>query len=100
MSVIDRPYSEKRNFIRMKINSPVTIVHEGNSYQATCKDLSGAGMQLESDGPFSIGDELQVTIQQSGDNRLPFNAIVEVTRVQDSETGKQAVGLSIKEIID
>lgn len=96
----DRSFSEKRSFIRMKINTPVVIHFAGRSYQGVCKDLSGAGMQIETDEPFSIGDTLDVTIEQKGGAHLPFNAKVEVSRVQETSPGVRVVGLSIQEITE
>lgn len=100
MAASDQSYSEKRNFIRMQVNSPVIITYAEHEYQGLCKDLSGAGMQIETEGNFEIGAELEVTIQQKGDNHLPFNAVVEVTRSKTSMPGNQAIGLSIKAILN
>lgn len=98
MGSIDRSFDEKRNFIRMKINTPVSIHMNGRVYQGICKDLSGAGMLIETDDEFSIGDQLDVTIEQKNDNQIPFNAKVEVTRIQAGSPGTQVIGLLIKEI--
>ena len=96
----DQPYSEKRDFIRMQVNSPVVITYADRQYQGLCKDLSGAGMQVETEDSFDVGAQLEVTIQQKGDNHLPFNALVEVTRSQTSTPGNQTIGLSIIEILN
>ena len=98
MSMIERSFSEKRNFIRMKINAPVTLHTEGHSYQGICKDLSGAGMQIETSEAFSVGDIMQVTIEQKGASLVPFKATVEVSRIEPSTSGGHIVGFAIKEI--
>jgi hypothetical protein len=98
MSSIDRSYNEKRDFIRMRINSQVAIQHKGNEYLAICKDLSGAGMLIETEQAFVIGDQLGVKIEPNGDNHLPFSATAEVQRVEAGTDGKLTVGLAIKEI--
>lgn len=98
MASLDRSFSEKRNFIRMKINSKVVINHEGNEFEGICKDLSGAGMLIETTEMFNLGDELDVSIQQKGETHLPFNAKVEVSRISKGDDGSQIVGLVIKEI--
>ncbi len=98
MSAIDRSFSEKRNFIRMKVNSPVVIQYAGHEYQGICKDLSGAGMLIETEDEFTIGERLEVSIKQKGDNHLPFAATVEVSRVQSGSPGSQVIGLSIMDI--
>lgn len=96
----DRSFSEKRNFIRMKINTPVTIHYAGRSYPGVCKDLSGAGMQIETDEDFAPGEILEVTIEQKGDAHVPFKATVEVTRIDTTTPGNQVVGLAIRAIAD
>lgn len=100
MSAYDRSYTEKRNFIRMMVNSPVNITYANRNYQGICKDLSGAGMLIETEDTFEIGAELEVTIQQKGDNHLPFNALVKVARVQTAQPGIQVIGLNIEEILE
>ena len=46
--MIKRDYSEKRDFIRMTINTPVEVhsEQEGVVAQGVCNDLSGSGMLL------------------------------------------------------
>lgn len=97
MASIDRSYSEKRDFIRMKINSPVAIAHNGQDYLGVCKDLSGAGMLLETEHKFDIGSELEISIAQQGDTHLPFHATTTVSRVEPVDD-KYLVGLAIIEI--
>ena len=96
----DRSFDEKRNFIRMKINTPVTMHYAGKDYAGLCKDLSGAGMQIETDETFAVGQTLEVTIEQKGGAHVPFKATVEVTRIENSTPDKQVVGLTIREIAE
>ena len=98
MASFDRNYNEKRDFIRMKINSEVTISQAGDKHSGICRDLSGAGMSVETDYAFSTGSKLDVAIEQKGDTHLPFHASAEVTRVDEIEEGKFLIGLSILEI--
>ena len=98
MSSIDRPYNEKRDYIRMRINSPVHIRQAGNDYEGVCKDLSGAGMLIETNQALQVGTELEISIEQKADTHLPFNAIAEVSRIDDGPDGNYIVGLSIKQI--
>lgn len=99
MASIDRSYSEKRDFIRMRVNSPVVLRHEGNDYQGFCKDLSGAGMLVETDRPFDIGAAVDVSIEQKCETHLPFHASATVSRVDPGDE-TYLVGLSITEIHD
>ena len=98
MSTIDRAYNEKRDFIRMKINSQLIIRQGDAEYRGTCKDLSGAGMSVESDQSFELGSEVDVSIAQQGDTHLPFNATAEVSRIEPTGNDKYIIGLSIKDI--
>lgn len=99
MASRDRSYSEKRDYIRMKINSPVAIHLGGKDYVGVCKDLSGAGMLVETEKTFDIGTRLEVSIEQKGENRLPFHASATVSRVE-TIGDKYLVGLSITDIHD
>jgi len=96
----DRSFNEKRDFIRMKINSTVKVTQAGKDYQGICKDLSGTGMSILSETEFRVGDEVEILIEQQSDIHLPFQASAEVTRVQPDESGKFIVGLAIKQISD
>ena len=100
MALEERAFSEKRDFIRMKINTPVIIHYEDKSFSAICKNLSGAGMQLETEAALNPGDELRVTIEQKHENGTPFDAIVEVTRVEPDRPGLHLIGLEIKELLE
>jgi hypothetical protein len=100
MSLFDRSFSEKRNFIRMKVNTPVSIEHAGKTYTASCLDLSADGMSIETSDSFHLGDELKVSIDQDGENRQSFHAITEVARVSESlDRSTFNVGLYIKEVL-
>lgn len=97
MASIDRSYNEKRDFIRMKINSPVSINCGDDSILGVCKDLSGAGMLVETEKTLPVGAELEVSIEQKGETHLPFHATATVSRVEPVDD-KFLVGLSIIQI--
>lgn len=100
MSSIDRSFNEKRDFIRMRINSPVAISQDGNAYTGVCKDLSGAGMLIEIDHEFVVGSNVEIAIPQKSETHLPFNAVAEVSRVEAGAGDTYIVGLSITDIQD
>ena len=94
----ERNYTEKRNFIRMKVDTPVDLIIQGEgarTLKAICKDLSGTGMLVEIDETLEIGTPLRVSIT-SGKN--PFEADAEVSRSRTSANGKFIIGLKILEI--
>ena len=80
----DRSYEEKRNFIRMKVDTMVTFCKADGGkerYEGRCRNLSGAGMLLETQKKLELGDKLRVTIPSEGPDFSPLDAIVEVVRV-------------------
>lgn len=55
MQPIEHNYSEKRDFIRMKLDTPVTIRCEGRESVALCRDLSASGLLLEAQSEAGSG---------------------------------------------
>ncbi|MGK0441494.1 MAG: hypothetical protein ACJA0N_001292 [Pseudohongiellaceae bacterium] len=99
MSPIDRSYEEKRDYIRMQVNSAITITHNSNTYAGTCIDLSGTGMMIATDAALSIDDECEVSIEQNEEGRRPFNALVKVSRIIAKDDGLTTIGFSITEVL-
>ena len=62
MSQNNRDYSEKRDYIRMRVDADVTLLHEGQVISAVCIDLSSSGMQVQAPRAFKVGDQLSVKI--------------------------------------
>lgn len=98
MALEHRAYSEKRNFIRMKINTPVQVRAGEQTFMARCKDLSGSGMLLQSEQELPMGAQVDIHIDQEGENRLPFNATAQVVRVDPLNPTGFILGLAIKAI--
>ncbi|WP_462379172.1 PilZ domain-containing protein [Pseudomonas sp. Marseille-QA0892] len=95
MSQSDRSYSEKRDFIRMRLEAQVTLRHAGEDIPATCIDLSSTGMQLEADTSLQIGEKVSVLIESSHAELESLHAEAEVVRVASTASGKQSLGLAI-----
>jgi hypothetical protein len=83
MILSDRSYDEKRNFIRMKVDTMVTFTRAESKerYEGRCRNLSGAGMLLETQKKLEMGERVRVTIPSEGPDFSPLEAIVEVVRV-------------------
>ena len=62
MSDRERDYAEKRDFIRMRIDADVSLIHAGQEIAGTCVDLSSSGMQVQAPRQFTVGDLLTVRI--------------------------------------
>ncbi len=93
-----RAYDEKRDFIRMRVSTPITIDVAGQQFEAVCRNLSGSGLLVESDGGLDAGTSVEVCIKP-GDSHSDFRASATVNRV-DSEGGRYLIGLSISAIHD
>ncbi|WP_228160541.1 MULTISPECIES: PilZ domain-containing protein [Marinobacter] len=95
-----RDYSEKRDFHRMRVNTPVEISDsQGRQLEGICKDLSGTGMQLAVQDAMPVGTQLQTRLPSSNDRFPPLEATVEVLRCELDESGDgYLVGAAIQEI--
>ena len=71
-----RNFDEKRNFIRMKVDTSITFtkIDGRERYEARCRNLSGAGMLLETEKKLVLGDRLRVTVPSEGPNFSPLDA--------------------------
>jgi len=98
MSTSDRSYSEKRDFIRMNVDSQAILKVGDQSFEARCVDLSSTGFQIEAATALSVGDRVTVIIPSSHPELKGLEADAEVLRVQVSESGKQLLGLSALEM--
>ena len=95
MFQMERNYSEKRDFIRMNINAPITLSQGGQSIQGVCLDLSGTGMQVLVAGSFNLGEKIRVQIPSEHAELDGLDTLTEVVRVDNHEDGRQNLGLTI-----
>ncbi|MBI6852841.1 PilZ domain-containing protein [Pseudomonas lijiangensis] len=91
----DRSYEEKRDYIRMRIDADINLLHAGQVIPAVCIDLSSSGMQVEAPRSFKIGDKLSVSIDSDHPALSGLSAQTEVVWLTDIEGGGQKLGLSI-----
>ena len=95
MSQNDRDYSEKRDYIRMRLEAPVTLHHDGKEFPALCLDLSSTGMQLEAESAVKMGDKVRIHIASDHNELRGLDAQAKVVRVSAMDGGRQALGLAI-----
>lgn len=95
MSQTRRDYSEKRDYIRMRVDADVSLIHEGDEVPAVCIDLSSSGMQLQAQRSFRVGDRLLVRIESEHVALKGLEADTEVVWVKEPEDGNQKLGLTI-----
>lgn len=93
--MFQRDYSEKRDYLRMRIDTDVSLVHAGQVISATCIDLSSSGMQVEAPKRFQVGDRLEVTIDSELPTLAGLKASTEVVWIADQPGGAQKFGLRI-----
>src|SRR3546814_7289952 len=81
MSQKDRDYSEKRDFIRMQIETTVALEHGDTKLSGTCIDLSSTGMQVLAGAQLRMGDKVRVLIPSKHSELKGLDAQTEVVRV-------------------
>jgi hypothetical protein len=91
----ERAYSEKRDFIRMRLEAPVVVRHAGQDIPALCLNLSSSGMQLEAESALGMGDRVQVRIASEHGELRGLDAEAEVVRIGELGDGRQSLGLAI-----
>ena len=101
MSSIDKGFSEKRNFIRMKISAPLsaTLSHGEGVIDGLCRDLSGGGMQVETKTKIALDTELVVEISSDHGHNPTLHARVKIARCNEDQNQGFLLGLEILEIL-
>lgn len=98
----DKNYSEKRDFIRMKIGAPLgaKLTFNGKTIEGMCRDLSGGGMQIETKETFPMGTQLEVEIASTHGHNPTLRAVASVARVLEINAGNYLIGLEIVNLIE
>lgn len=95
MSQTHADYSEKRDFIRMRVDKDVRLIHADQVIAAVCLDLSSSGMQVKAPRSFQVGDNLQVHIESDHPALEGLEAKTQVVWIADQAQGQQKLGLKI-----
>ena len=96
MSHGTRDYSEKRDFIRMQVSTPASLIYNGESFNAVCVDLSSNGCQIESSQSFEVNSDVQVMINSGGGDTPPLQADGTILRVNKQANNVYSYGIAIK----
>ncbi len=101
MSLADRAYSEKRNFIRMQIDTPISVQVETHNENITglCRDLSGGGMLVELEKALPVGSQMKVEINSPHGHEPMLQAKTRVTRVLGGPNDRCILGMEIEEML-
>lgn len=94
MSEHERDYAEKRDFIRMRVDTNVSLIHAGQEIEGVCLDLSSSGMQVQAPRQFSVGDLLSVRIDSEHAALKGLEADTEVVWI-NAQDEQQKLGLKI-----
>ena len=93
---------EKRNFIRMDINTEVTFkVHGTNEeFKGKCKNLSHTGLQFSTLKTLKEGSELDVTIHAAAGvvPQRPLKAVLSVKRVIKNTDNEYLVSGDLRDV--
>ena len=101
MGINDKPYSEKRDFIRMKIGAPLNakLAAAEEVIEGLCLDLSGGGLQVETKQHLPVGTEGEVEVSSDHGHSPTLKATVKVVRSTANDAGNYVLGLEIINII-
>ncbi|ACE85021.1 PilZ domain-containing protein [Cellvibrio japonicus] len=101
MGILDKNYSEKRDFIRMKISAPLNakLSLDSDTIEGQCRDLSGGGMQVETTTPVAVGTELEVEISSAHGHNPTLRARARVVRSTAGENETHILGLEITQVL-
>ncbi len=105
MNSANNNYQEKRNFIRMKVETPVNVLIAtgGQSIKGVCKDLSGGGMLIEINTALPVGTETEVEIASEHGHSPILKAKTRVSRVEAQPNSQEkpcVVGMEIIEVLN
>lgn len=81
-NMINRTYDEKRDFIRMKVDTEITLSMNDSEKEVTgfCRDLSGTGMLIEVNEQIDEGSNCKTILPSSNEAFPSLNALVKVIR--------------------
>ncbi len=93
-----RTYAEKRDYLRMTLDTPIDIYSQGEHIEGTCLNLSGTGLLIATHKAFELGNELEVSLSSNHGHNPKFHALTEVKWVNTADNGFLA-GLAIKDLL-
>lgn len=104
MNLANRDYQEKRSFIRMKVDTPISVtIGDGATLTGTCHNLSGGGMLISVPEILPLGAELEVAVTSHHGHNPMLVASTKVIRVlsQPDTVAKPCyIGLEILNILE
>ncbi|MCP3675332.1 MAG: hypothetical protein GY829_12780 [Gammaproteobacteria bacterium] len=101
MSQDDVDFVEKRDFIRMFIDSPIDFAITGTDewFKGTGQNLCGGGLSFSTQQLLSEGDIVNIKLHPLNDLVPHLEALVIVMRVDEQEGGLYLVSTKIEKIL-
>ena len=92
-----RNYDEKRDHIRMKLDTPVQIkLDSGNLIEGLCLDLSVNGMQVELDRAIEEGEYIEAFIRTTMNSIPDLRSKATVVRTTRIDADRYLHGVQIE----
>jgi len=101
MSSSMRDYSEKRDFIRMQVETEIELAYRSDpsrTFKGLCEDLSATGMSVIVAEAIPEGTELQTVLPSQNPEFPPFETYARVVRCDQMEDGRAVLGVEILEV--
>ncbi len=95
-----RTYDEKRDFIRMKVDTEVILSVDAlnKEFKGYCRDLSGTGMLIEVDEAIAEGTQCSTTLPSGNDAFPSLDATIKVLRCKQLDDNTYQLGAEIVSI--
>ena len=103
MNQVTRDFQEKRNYIRMKVDTPVSIqvISGQETFKGICRDLSGGGLSVELSRTLPVGTVTEIAISSKHGHGPMLSARAVVTRVEAELSGTSCIlGMKIEEVLN
>ncbi|MEH6566964.1 MAG: PilZ domain-containing protein [Halopseudomonas sp.] len=100
MSFHDQQYSEKRDFMRMKMETTATlrVIADNQTHSVQCQDLSNQGAQVQCPQRVAPGEAVELSIPSPTPGMQGLQAKGEVVRCQASDEGGCLIGIQFESL--
>jgi hypothetical protein len=100
MGQIDRDFEEKRNFIRMQMDSVAKLTIDGsNTLDVTCQNLSASGLSITANEPIALDTAVSITIPSPNAQFQPMQSNGNVIRCDKVSENQYQIGVEISSMI-
>jgi len=97
-NLYNRTWDEKRDFIRMRVDTEITLSVDNTNISGYCRDLSGTGMLIEVGEEVNAGSTCKTTLPSTNDAFPALDAKVKIVRCTQISDDKYELGTEILEI--